>query len=81
MERTKLTSIRLRTDVLEKIEKAVADHRYWKRSDVINNVLNCVLTNFTPSEVYDMLREYNWRSNVIDCHFKITDQLKPKDQR
>lgn len=81
MEETKLTSIRLRVDVLQKIDKIVEDHRYWKRSEVINNVLLAVVSNFNERQIYDMLRRWDWRNNVVKAEFEITKELKaPKDR-
>lgn len=81
MEETKLTSIRLRVDVLQKIDKIVEDHHYWKRSEVINNVLLAVVSNFNERQIYDMLRRWDWRQNVVKAEFEITKELKaPKDR-
>lgn len=81
MEETKLTSIRLRKDVLQKIEKISADHRYWKRSEVINNLLLAVVCNFNDGQIYNMLRSWDWRQNVVKTEFEITKELKaPKDR-
>lgn len=80
MEETKLTSIRLRKDVLQKIEKISEDHRYWKRSEVINNLLLAVVCNFNDGQIYNMLRRWDWRNNVVKAEFEITKELKaPKD--
>lgn len=75
-----LTSIRFDVDVLEKIERFVVDHRYWKRSDVINLVLRAVFENFTTSEIYDMVREWSWRMKKVNAKFEITDEPRPKEQ-
>lgn len=75
-----LTSIRFDVDVLEKIERFVVDHRYWKRSDVINVVLRAVFENFTTSEIYDMVREWSWRMKKVNAKFEITDEPRPKEQ-
>lgn len=81
MEETKLTSIRLRKDVLQKIEKISEDHRYWKRSEVINNLLLAVVCNFNDGQIYKMLRRWDWRNNVVKAEFEITKELKaPKDR-
>lgn len=81
MEETKLTSIRLRKDVLQKIEKISEDHHYWKRSEVINNLLLAVVSNFNDGQIYNMLRRWDWRQNVVKAEFEITKELKaPKDR-
>lgn len=81
MEETKLTSIRLRTEVLQKIDKITADHKYWKRSEVINTLLLAVVSNFNDRQIYDMLRRWDWRQNVVKAEFEITKELKtPKDR-
>lgn len=81
MEETKLTSIRIPMDVLQKIEKISTDHRYWKRSEVINNLLAAVVFNFNDGQIYNMLRRWDWRQNVVKAEFEITKELKaPKDR-
>lgn len=81
MEETKLTSIRLRTDVLQKIDKISKDHQYWKRSEVINTLLLAVVSNFNDGQIYNMLRRWDWRQNVVKAEFEITKELKaPKDR-
>lgn len=77
MERTKLTSIRLETDTLEKIEKLVERGRYWNRSEVINNLLRCVLTKFTDGQVHEMMQSYRWRNNICITEFEVTEELEP----
>lgn len=73
---TKLTSIRLDEEVLQKIETFVQKHRYWNRSGVINNILASVLSNFDPGEVYDIVRSPLYRGYEVDCHYKITEYRK-----
>lgn len=73
---TKLTSIRLDEEVLQKIETFVGKHRYWNRSNVINNILSSVLSNFDPGEVYDIVRTPVFRGYEVDCHYKITEFRK-----
>lgn len=73
---TKLTSIRLDEEVLQKIEEFVKVHRYWNRSGVINNILGAVLTNFKFGEVYDMVRTPLYRGYEVDCHYEITEYRK-----
>lgn len=76
----KLTSIRFDVDVLEKIERFVVDHRYWKRSDVINLVLRAVFENFETREIYDMVRGWTWDKKKVNTKFEITDEPRPKEQ-
>lgn len=81
MNETKLTSIRIPVDVLQKIDRIVKDHRYWKRSEVINTLLLAVMSNFNDGQIYDMLRQWDWRQNVVKAEFEITKELKtPKDR-
>lgn len=75
-----LTSIRFDVDVLEKIERFAAVHRYWKRSDVINLVLRAVFENFDTGQIYDMVRAYSWRHKKVNTKFEITDEPRPKEQ-
>lgn len=82
MERTKLTSIRLELDTLAEIEEIVNNERYYKRSDVINNILAAVFRNFTENEIRNMVYRYKWWQNVVDTKFEPTKELKtPKRGR
>lgn len=76
----KLTSIRFDVPVLEAAEKFVANHRYWKKSDVINSLLAAVFENFTPGEIYDMVRKWSWEKKKVNAKFEITDEPRPKKQ-
>lgn len=73
---TKLTSIRLDEEVLQKIEEFVKVHRYWNRSGVINSILESVLSNFDSGEVYDMVRTPLYRGYEVECNYKITEFRK-----
>lgn len=73
---TKLTSIRLDEEVLQKIEEFVKVHRYWNRSNVINNILGSVLANFENGEIYDMVRTPLYRGYEVECHYKVTEFRK-----
>lgn len=77
MERTKLISVRIETETFEKIEKIVEHEDYYKRSDVINNLLKAVLDNFTPEQIHDMMYRWKWDRNVVETQFKVTKELKP----
>lgn len=81
MERTKLVSVRLETETYDKIEKIVERESYYKRSDVINNLLKAVLDNFTEWEVHDMMCRYKWLGNVVETQFKVTKELKPYERK
>lgn len=81
MERTKLVSVRLETETYDKIEKIVERESYYKRSDVINNLLKAVLDNFTEVEVHDMMCRYKWLRNVVETQFKVTKELKPYERK
>ena len=77
MERIKLTSIRLETDTLEKIDEIVKRESYYKRSEVINNLLRCVLTKFTTGQVHDMVQRWRWIQNKCITNFEVTQELEP----
>lgn len=81
MERTKLVSVRLETETYEKIEKIVQRETYYKRSDVINNLLKAVLDNFTEVEIHDMMYRWKWMRNVVETQFKVTKELKPYERK
>lgn len=81
MERTKLVSVRLETETYDKIEKIVARETYYKRSDVINNLLKAVLDNFNDGQIHDMMYRWKWTRNVVNTKFEVTDELKPYERK
>ncbi len=81
MERTKLVSVRLETETYDKIEKIVARETYYKRSDVINNLLKAVLDNFDDGQIHDMMHRWKWMKNVVNTQFEVTKELKPYERK
>ena len=81
MERTKLVSVRLETETYDKIEKIVARETYYKRSDVINNLLKAVLDNFDDGQIHDMMYRWKWDRNVVNTLFEVTKELKPYERK
>ena len=81
MERTKLVSVRLETETYDKIEKIVERERYYKRSDVINNLLKAVLDNFDAGQIQDMMNRWKWNGNVVNTQFEVTKELKPYERK
>jgi metal-responsive CopG/Arc/MetJ family transcriptional regulator len=81
MDRTKLVSVRLETETFEKIEKIVARETYYKRSDVINNLLKAVLDNFDDGQIHNMMYRWKWDRNVVNTQFEVTKELKPYERK
>lgn len=81
MDRTKLVSVRLETETFDKIEKIVARETYYKRSDVINNLLKAVLDNFDEGQIHDMMYRWKWNGNVVKTQFEVTKELKPYERK
>ena len=81
MERTKLVSVRLETETYNKIEKIVERERYYKRSDVINNLLKAVLDNFDAGQIQDMMNRWKWNGNIVNTQFEVTKELKPYERK
>lgn len=81
MERTKLVSVRLETETYDKIEKIVERESYYKRSDVINNLLKAVLDNFDDGQIHDMMYRWKWDRNVVNTQFEVTKELKPYERK
>lgn len=81
MDRTKLVSVRLETETFEKIEKIVKRETYYKRSDVINNLLKAVLDNYDDGQIHDMMNRWKWDRNVVNTQFEITKELKPYERK
>lgn len=80
-ENLKLVSVRLDEDLIQKLDEQVKSHLYWKRSDIIRNILTAVLSEMSAGAIYNMLRYYYYRKNVIDAKFEITDELKPYEKK
>ena len=79
MKPKKLTSVRLDEVILQRADEFVARHKYWKRSDVLNNVLLAALLNFTEAEIYDMVKTWEWRARKVNTQFVKTDEyVNPK---
>lgn len=55
---TTLVSVRLDNDVLVNLNKAQEHLRYFNRSNIINNILSCVLTCTDTKTLGDIVR-YN----------------------
>ena len=81
MERTKLVSVRLETETYDKIEKIVERETYYKRSDVINNLLKAVLDNFDDGQIHNMMNRWTWDRNVVNTQFEVTKELKPYERK
>lgn len=43
MEKTKITSVRLNSDTLDRLDGLTLEHAYWNRSYLINQVLAVIL--------------------------------------
>lgn len=66
-----LVSCRIDPETLEKIEKQVKRHYYWKRNTIINGILTAVMDNFSDQQVYDMIRYWRQGHNEVKAEFEI----------
>lgn len=66
-----LVSCRIDPETLEKIEKQVKKHYYWKRNTIINGILTAVMDNFTDQQVYDMIRYWRQGQYETKADFEI----------
>lgn len=80
-ENLKLVSVRLDPEIVEKLDELAKRHTYWKRSDILRNILLAVLAEFDERAIYDMIRYHYNRRNVIDAKFEITKELKPYERK
>lgn len=79
MQPKKLTSIRLDEKIIEAADAWVRAHKYYKRSDYINNVLLAVACNFSQEQIWQMINAWEWRSRKVNTQFEKTDEyVKPK---
>lgn len=77
----KLISVRMDDDLIKKLDEAVKHHTYWSRSDIIRNILTAVLAEMSASDIYNMIRYYQYNKNVVDAKFEITNELKPYEKK
>lgn len=76
-----LVSVRMDDDLIRKLDEEVKKHIYWRRSDIIRNILTAVLAEMSAGDIYNMLRYYYYKKNVVDAKFEITDELKPFEKK
>lgn len=77
----KLISVRLDEDLIRKLDEIAQKHTYWKRSDIIRNILIAVLAEMSAGDIYNMIRYAWYKKNVVDAKFEITDELKPYEKK
>lgn len=80
-ENLKLISVRLDEDLIRKLDEIAQKHTYWKRSDIIRNILIAVLAEMSAGDIYNMIRYAWYKKNVVDAKFEITDELKPYEKK
>jgi hypothetical protein len=68
-----LLSVRIDPTTLENIEKVVKEHYYWKRNTIISGVLDAVFDNFSPSDIYDMVRYSRLLHKKASGKFSLND--------
>ena len=77
----KLISVRLDEDLIRKLDKEVQNRSYWKRSDIIRNILTAVFAEMSSGDIYNMIRYHYNKRNVVNAKFEITDELKPYEKK
>lgn len=80
-ENLKLISVRMDDNVIRKLDEIARNHTYWRRSDIIRNILIAVLAEMSAGDIYNMLRYAWYKKNVVDAKFEITDELKPYEKK
>ena len=80
-ENLKLVSVRMDDDLIRKLDEVAQKHTYWKRSDIIRNVLIAVFAEMSAGDIYNMIRYAWYKKNVVDAKFEITDELKPYEKK
>lgn len=73
-EKSKLISVRLSNRTLFLLEKTVRTHCFYKRNAVIENILNSVLSNFTETQIREMLRYWSHSGIKYTTEFKKSDE-------
>lgn len=77
----KLVSIRMDDELIQKLDQLSHDYTYWNRSDIIRNILTAVLAEMSKGDIYNMVRYYYNKRNVVNAKFEITDELKPYEKK
>lgn len=77
----KLVSVRMDDELIKKLNEVTRNHIYWKRSDIIRNILTAVLAEMSAGDIYNMIRYYYYKKNVVNAKFEITDELKPYEKK
>lgn len=80
-ENLKLVSVRMDDEVIKKLDEMARVYSYWKRSDIIRNILIAVLAEMSAVDIYNMIRYAWYKKNVVDAKFEITDELKPYEKK
>lgn len=80
-ENLKLVSVRMDDDLIRKLDEVAQKHTYWKRSDIIRNILIAVLAEMSAGDIYNMIRYAWYKKNVVNAKFEITDELKPYEKK
>ena len=77
----KLISVRLDDDLIRKLDELAQRYTYWKRSDIIRNILIAALAEMSAGDIYNMVRYHFYKKNVVDAKFEITDEFKPLEKK
>ena len=77
----KLVSVRMDEEVIKKLDEVAQKHTYWRRSDIIRNILTAVLAEMSAGDIYNMIRYAWYKKNVVNAKFEITDELKPYEKK
>lgn len=77
----KLISVRLDEDLIRQLDEVAQKHTYWRRSDIIRNILIAVLAEMSAGDIYNMIRYAWYKKNVVNAKFEITDELKPHERK
>lgn len=80
-ENLKLISVRMEDDLIRKLDEVAQKHTYWRRSDIIRNILIAVLAEMSAGDIYNMIRYAWYKKNVVDAKFEITHELKPYEKK
>ena len=80
-ENLKLISVRLDDDVIKKLDELARNYTYWKRSDIIRNILFAALSEMDAGDIYNMIRYHFYKKNVVHANFEITHELKPYERK
>ena len=79
MEKKQLISAKISPETLSKIDDFLKNRRYWKRNTVISSILDAVMDNFRPEDIYNMMCYSRLYRKHVNTLFSFDKEDETKD--